>query len=580
VAKIPEKVGKYKILSQIGKGGMGVVYAAEHPTLKRKIILKKLTIRDREFRERFRLEADMMMDLRSDYIVDMYDHFREGSSWYIAMEYIDGMTLEELIKREGPLELPVLIHIMVCTARALEYIHQRGIVHRDIKPSNIYISRKGEVKLGDFGIASSSRRDVKITDSGTAMGTPAYMAPEQFDDSSTVGPRADLFSLGVSLFEALTGNRPFRSESYTELKQEIRKGKFPSPGRFRKDIPLSLKVLIRRSLSVRPFFRPPHGSAVRKTLEKLSRSKTEVPVEELLSTLVSGSGKGKKGKVLTEIITPPVRKRGILPKAGWAVLLVMLVLLFISGLILGRDQGILRMNLLPLEENSAYRLYSDSTAKTIEGHFGSDGRKSLFLKEGSYRVRVENGSTVLWRSLYISPFLRSGKAMELTLLAASPENLPLLLDFTVRDRFSGVDLRDSLDIRIKRDDSWEVFNDSQAKKLKTGSSIQLSFRGKDYMEEMYTLNPLHHQTQVNLDVLLTPLPASLTVGARKGEFRINGRKEYFSPRTLVFEPIPSMGEKSLQIELLPGSYELSLKTPEGDFRERLELKGGTNYNFP
>ena len=215
MAKIPDKVGKYKILSLIGKGGMGLIYAAEHPTLKRKVILKKLTIRDKEYRERFRLEADVMMDLRSDYIVDMYDHFREGSSWYIVMEFIEGMTLDELIQKTGPLDYDLFVYTMSCVAKAIDYIHQRGIVHRDIKPSNIYISRTGDVKLGDFGIASSSSRSVKITDSGSAMGTPSYMAPEQFNDSSSVTARADIFSFAVTLYEAFTGAKPFEAGNYT-----------------------------------------------------------------------------------------------------------------------------------------------------------------------------------------------------------------------------------------------------------------------------------------------------------------------------------------------------------------------------
>ncbi|MBB6480116.1 protein kinase domain-containing protein [Spirochaeta isovalerica] len=581
MSKIPDKVGKYKILSQIGKGGMGVVYSAEHPTLKRKIILKKLTIRDKEFRERFRLEADMMMDLRSDYIVDMYDHFREGSSWYIAMEYIEGMSLDELIKREGPPDLSVLFYIMLCTAKALEYIHARGIVHRDIKPSNIYISRKGDVKLGDFGIASSSLKDVSITDSGTAMGTPAYMAPEQFDDSSTVGIKADLFSFGVTFYEALNGAKPFRSERYTELKKEIRRGKYVPFKNYRKDVSGDVIRLMRRCLRIRPFFRPRNAGEVRKILERQFRKKTNTLVRDELAFLVtSGKPEMKKTKQLTEMVLQTGRK--FMPAYVIPLFFIMTLslLALTAGYYLGGRFGLLRISLIPAEQDSSYTLYPHNSERELDGFFSSKGKKSLFLKEGSYRVRVESGSTVLWRSVYVTPFVKNRNPMELAILAAPPEGLPLDIELSVRDRFSGADLSGETDIFIGQEESWVLFNSSRREGLRTGESFHLKFAREGYLEEKYFLTPRYDQILIDLNVLMTPLPATLSIDIPVGDLRINGKKEYFSPRSMSFEKIPGERETNLQLDLLPGKYFITLEGPEGSIEKEVSLKSGGNYNFP
>ena len=154
--KIPEYIGKYKIMGLIAKGGMGAVYKAVHPSLKRLVILKKLTIRNNAtVRQRFKREARILLDMQSPYIVHLFDYFIEGSSHYIVEEYVEGLSLAQLLEKQVALgtELSLLIFHDACLA--LKFAHARGIVHRDIKPGNILISKRGEVKLADFGIASS-----------------------------------------------------------------------------------------------------------------------------------------------------------------------------------------------------------------------------------------------------------------------------------------------------------------------------------------------------------------------------------------------------------------------------------------
>jgi serine/threonine protein kinase len=216
-AKIPESIGKYKVRELLAQGGMGAVYAAEHPTLERTVIIKKLTLRgSADVRERFRREAQIMMDLRNDAIVDVYDHFREGSFYYIVLEYVDGVSLDRLIRERRYLPERIAILILREAARGLAYAHGRNVVHRDIKPANILVSTAGEVKIVDFGIATIhgiEGHESELTREGMTLGTPSYMAPEQFQSSRSVDRRADIYSLGIVWYEMVTGRRPTRLRS-------------------------------------------------------------------------------------------------------------------------------------------------------------------------------------------------------------------------------------------------------------------------------------------------------------------------------------------------------------------------------
>lgn len=569
MAKLPEKVGKYKILSLIGKGGMGVVYAAEHPTLKRKIILKKLTIRDKEFRERFRLEADLMMDLRSDYIVDMYDHFREGSSYYIAMEFIEGITLEELISKTGPLEFSLFIYIMSCTAKALKYIHDRGIIHRDIKPSNIYISGTGDVKLGDFGIASSSSRDVKITDSGSAMGTPAYMAPEQFHDSSAVDKRADIFSFGVTLYESLSGRKPFPSENFTELKQEICRGRYKKITALNKHIPIALRWMITRSLFINPSLRPRDINSMEKYFQKeLKKWGYQKPGEQL-AALAQSEKKTKKGK-LTEVVEK-TEKKGRHIQFQYIVLPVILllsVLFFYSGslykVLLPDSYGALNLSMIPASDDGRYVLYSEKSGEhemIKSGSFNSSGNVSHYLKEGSYTLKIESGSNVIWRSIYVPCFRDSrGEKMDVTVLSSSLEQFPLEMEYTVRDRFSSRDLTTESKVEIMEDDQWITLTDNLSKELTTGRIYDLRVSSDGYSSRLYSLDIAYYQTSVTMDILLSPIPAELQIPPIDGKIFLNGKDEYFSLETLRFESLDNRGKENMVIRLLPGKYLISIES--------------------
>jgi eukaryotic-like serine/threonine-protein kinase len=214
----PQKIGKYTIIERIGRGGMGYVYKAVDPFLKRDVALKTMlkdVSEDPDLRTRFVREAQSAGGLRHPNIVTIYDlgEDEEGCP-FIAMEFLTGTDLEQIIKNKIELLLPKKLDILIQTSIGLGFAHNNGIVHRDIKPANIRLLDNGDVKIMDFGIAKISASH--FTRTGMIMGTPHYMAPEQIRGEK-VDRRADIFSLGVVLYELLTFRKPFPGDNPTTV---------------------------------------------------------------------------------------------------------------------------------------------------------------------------------------------------------------------------------------------------------------------------------------------------------------------------------------------------------------------------
>ncbi|OHD26106.1 MAG: hypothetical protein A2086_08735 [Spirochaetes bacterium GWD1_27_9] len=245
-------IKNYEILGIIGKGGMGEVFLAKHPTLKREIILKRLKIREKEAQERFLQEAKVMLDFRNENIVQFYDHFKEATSTYIAMEYVKGKALNKIIEENESIPVPLALFILYQIALGLYHAHSKKVIHRDIKPHNILISKDGDVKLTDFGIAMKTTDLKDITKTGVVVGTPAYMSPEQFSSKKEITYQSDIYSLGVVFYEMLTGQRPFKNEYSTEVLDAIVNGKFVSPQKYVKDLPAIAQKILSKTLRPNP----------------------------------------------------------------------------------------------------------------------------------------------------------------------------------------------------------------------------------------------------------------------------------------------------------------------------------------
>jgi serine/threonine protein kinase len=213
-------IGKYKIIRLIGEGGMAAVYEGEHEMLGTKVAIKVLNpmlSANAQIKERFRNEAKLMASLNHQNITKVIDFDEQPQQLSIIIELLEGEDLNEKIKRNGPLSEKEITDVFSQTLSAFQYAHEKGIVHRDIKPSNIFILPDGRVKILDFGIAKLFGQGNEMTQTGTQMGTPIYMSPEQVKADKSIDHRSDIYSLGVTLFFAINGKTPYNSETDSQF---------------------------------------------------------------------------------------------------------------------------------------------------------------------------------------------------------------------------------------------------------------------------------------------------------------------------------------------------------------------------
>jgi len=252
---------RYRIIGRLGAGGMADVYCAEDLQLGRKVALKLLYDRfaeDEEFVERFRREASSAAGLQHPNVVAIFDRGEWDGTYYIAMEFLEGRDLKELVRQEGPLPPERAVAIAVQILKALRFAHRRGIVHRDIKPHNAIVDDEGRVKVTDFGIARAGASD--MTETGSIMGTAQYISPEQAQ-GHPVDARADLYSVGVVLYELLTGRVPFEGDSAVTIAlKQVSELPVP-PARLNPAISPALDAVVMRALQKDPARRFPDADA-------------------------------------------------------------------------------------------------------------------------------------------------------------------------------------------------------------------------------------------------------------------------------------------------------------------------------
>lgn len=282
-----KKIGNYKIIKELGQGGMATVYLGTQMSLERKVAIKELMpslIHDQEMAERFRREAKASASLVHEGIVNVYDFWKDKDSLYLVMEYLEGKNLEEILESISPLPISAAIMIVARVADALHYSHQRGIIHRDVKPSNIFITRQGEVKLTDFGIAYMAQKPT-LTQKGMAIGTPAYMSPEQIKGQRP-DQRSDIFSLGIVLYELVAGIRPFMADDDEGVITKILENRPRWPKMINGDISWRLQRIILRCMRKNPRRRFQNMEDLKIALEKLL-PKTSNRRDQVLSQFVT-----------------------------------------------------------------------------------------------------------------------------------------------------------------------------------------------------------------------------------------------------------------------------------------------------
>jgi serine/threonine-protein kinase len=259
---------RYKILTRLGSGGMAEVFCAEDQQLGRKVALKLLHRRfaeDAAFVERFRREASAAAGLQHPNVVGIYDRGEWDGTCYIAMEYLPGRSLKEVIVQEAPLDPLRAIDITVQILEAARAAHRRGIVHRDLKPHNVLVDDEDRVKVTDFGIARAGASD--MTETGSIMGTAQYLSPEQAQGHA-VGPTSDLYAVGVILFELLTGHVPFEADSPVSIALKHVAEAPPAPSAFDPSVPPELEGIVLWALEKDPAHRPQDADAFAGALEE------------------------------------------------------------------------------------------------------------------------------------------------------------------------------------------------------------------------------------------------------------------------------------------------------------------------
>ena len=298
--------GRYRILRKLGTGGMANVYLAEDEVLGRRVAIKILNDKhagDDQFVERFRREAKNAAGLSHPNIVSIYDRGEAEGTYYIAMEYLDGRSLKELIVARGPAPINISIDYARQILAAIRFAHRHGIVHRDIKPHNVLVDAEGRLKVTDFGIARAGTS--QMTEAGSIIGTAQYLSPEQAK-GAPVDQTSDLYSVGVVLYELLTGVVPFSGETPVEIAMKHLSSVPEPPSARRADVPRDLDLVVMRALAKDPSERYQSAEEMDADLRRINRGSAISPVTEEAATAIIARPPTAVTDITTRTPQPPV----------------------------------------------------------------------------------------------------------------------------------------------------------------------------------------------------------------------------------------------------------------------------------
>jgi eukaryotic-like serine/threonine-protein kinase len=403
-----ERIGNCRIVEEVASGGMAVVYRAIQDPLGRTVAIKALkasAAAEVSIATRFEREARSLAALQHENIIHVYDFHEERGELFIVMEFVQGTDLYDLLERCGRLPYDVAAIAAMQVARALDYVHYRGIVHRDIKPANIMVSRSGGVKLMDFGIARD-KNFTDLTEAGTGIGTPSYMSPEQVLGDK-LDSRTDIFSIGVVLYQMLTGKKPFVEDEHKSAMHKIRLEPHARVRTLNPEIPRELEIIVDKCLQKRPADRWRSAQHMVIALERFLakhvemnhharlvmflRSQsviTELEAEEYLNPAALGAG--AVALLQTSVAARHAQRNGLVAHGiMFGVLALMVGLVHVAPLgstpetqtvIKQQGRGFVRVSALPWA-----KVYVDGELSVITPKV-----EPVELNEGSHTVRFEH----------------------------------------------------------------------------------------------------------------------------------------------------------------------------------------------
>jgi len=352
--------GRYELNHLIARGGMAEVYRAHDRLLDRPVALKvlfpELSV-DRSFVERFRREAQAAANLSHPNIVPVFDWGEDSGTYFIVMEFVDGRPLSSILKTAGPLAADRTAEIAAPVAAALGYAHKHGVVHRDVKPGNVLITDDGQVKVTDFGIARAVNTEESLTQTGAVMGTATYFSPEQAEGMG-VDARTDIYSLGVVLFEMVTGRPPFLGDTPVAVASKHVRDHPPSPRELNPSIPPTFEAIILKAMDKNPDYRYATAEELRADLLRFNEGRDVLAAHEdhTQSVAALGATGVMAGMAATQTVGAVGTTQSVPAQAGeyadeeprrnrtrtYAIVLaILLLLLIVVGVLLARSLGYL-----------------------------------------------------------------------------------------------------------------------------------------------------------------------------------------------------------------------------------------------
>ncbi len=377
-----DQIGSFTLGEKIGEGGMAIIFKASQPALKRDVVIKKLKDPNREIIARFKREAYVSASISQENVLAIYDFIYTGKSYYLVMEYVDGDDLRDIIDYKAPLPADISALIIRDVARGLEYTHSKNIIHRDIKPSNILISKQGEVKLIDFGVAREEAPS-KLTVTGMIVGTPSYMSPEQANGDK-LNKQTDIYSLGVLLYEMVTGVKPFSGETNNEVLMKIVKGRYDSPSKHNPDLPYGIVRIIKRALRKDTRRRYQNATEMIRDLDKFIPWRDQANKKDTISRFVENYKSNGRDKLTTSIQYAALYKSKTVP---YFVSTAAIILFFLfAGFQMQRFIKNERYSMIEINSNiSNGRVFLNNQPV---GYLNSDQYSLENLSPGPYQMEI------------------------------------------------------------------------------------------------------------------------------------------------------------------------------------------------